>query len=238
MIIFPAIDIKDGNCVRLIKGDFATVHKVFESPVKAAEQFVNAGAEWLHMVDLDGAKTGATVNRETILDVVKHTKLRVELGGGIRDINTVDDYINNGISRVILGSAALKNPDFVKEAITRYSDKIAVGIDALDGFVATEGWIESSKVNYIEFAKKMEQIGVKCIIFTDISRDGTLQGPAIDGLYKLKEAVSCNIIASGGIKDIQNIRDLLSLNIYGAICGKSIYSGTLDLKDAINVCNN
>jgi phosphoribosylformimino-5-aminoimidazole carboxamide ribotide isomerase len=237
MIILPAIDIKDGNCVRLIKGDFATVHKVFESPIKAAEFFANASVQWLHMVDLDGAKTGATINRETILDVVKNTKIKVELGGGIRDINTVDDYINNGISRVILGSAALKNPDFVKETVKKYNDKIAVGIDALDGFVATEGWIESSKVNYIEFAKKMEQIGVKCIIFTDISRDGTLQGPAVEGLYRLKEAISCNIIASGGIKDIQNIKDLLSLKIYGAICGKSIYSGTLDLKEAISVCN-
>ncbi len=237
MIILPAIDIKDGNCVRLIKGDFATVHQVFESPVKAAEQFVNAGAEWLHMVDLDGAKTGETVNRELILDVVKQTTLKVELGGGIRDIRTVDDYINSGISRVILGSAALKNPTFVKEAVSKYGEKIAVGIDALDGFVATEGWTESSKVNDIEFAKKMEQIGVKYIIFTDISRDGTLQGPAIEGLCRLKEAVSCEIIASGGIKDIQNIKDLCALDIYGAICGKSIYSGTLDLKEAIQVCN-
>lgn len=233
MIILPAIDIKDGNCVRLLKGDFGTAHKVAEDPFETAARFKTAGAKWMHMVDLDGAKTGERQNRDLILNVVKDSGLNVEIGGGIRDMQSVSDYLDGGAARVILGSAALASKTFVKEAVETYGEKIAVGIDALDGMVATHGWLNTSDVPYTDFAKEMEQIGVKFIIFTDISCDGTLEGPNFAQLEALQKAVSCNIIASGGIRDIDNISKLNSMNLYGVICGKSIYSGTLDLAQAV-----
>lgn len=235
MIIFPAIDIKDGNCVRLYKGDFDTVHKVADSPLETAKVFEQAGAEWVHMVDLDGAKDGLPKNSEIFINVAKNTSLKVELGGGIRNMDIVDYYIKNGISRVIIGSAAIKNPDFAKEAIAKYGDKIAIGIDAKNGYVATEGWIEKSNVTYIGLARKMESFGAKYIIYTDISKDGMLAGPNTEQLVELSKNVSCNITASGGIKDIKDIAELKAANMYGAICGKSIYSKTLDLKAAIRL---
>jgi phosphoribosylformimino-5-aminoimidazole carboxamide ribotide isomerase len=233
MIILPAIDIKDGNCVRLIKGDFGTAHKVAEDPFETAARFKEAGAAWMHMVDLDGAKTGERPNSNLILRVIKSCGLNVEIGGGIRDMRSASDYLDSGAARVILGSAALANKDFVKEAVVTYGEKIAVGIDALGGMVATHGWLNTSDVPYTDFAKEMEQIGVKFIIFTDISCDGMLEGPNFSQLEALQKAVSCNIIASGGIRDIDNISRLSSMNLYGAICGKSIYSGTLDLAQAV-----
>ena len=233
MIIFPAIDLHNGTCVRLYKGDFATAEKVAENPVITAKSFKNAGAKWLHMVDLNGAKTGERINREVIINVTKSTTLNIELGGGIRDMASIEDYINNGIKRIILGSAALKNPAFVRRAVHEFGEKIAVGIDAKNGFVATEGWLDNSSVSYLEFAKQMEDIGVQCIIFTDIGCDGTLAGPNFEQLDAIQKAVSCKIIASGGIRDIENIKKLTSMNLYGAICGKSLYSGTLDLNEAI-----
>jgi phosphoribosylformimino-5-aminoimidazole carboxamide ribotide isomerase len=235
MIILPAIDIKDGNCVRLVKGDFGTVHKVAESPFDTAANFKAAGARWMHMVDLDGAKTGGRPNRGLILRVVKESGLNVEIGGGIRDMDCVRDYLESGVARVILGSAALENKAFVKEAIDTYGDKIAVGIDARGGKVATRGWLDTSNVSFIDFAKEIEQLGVKYIIFTDISCDGTLEGPNFEQLRTLQEAVSCNIIASGGIRDIGNIKRLCEMGLYGAVCGKSIYSGTLGLEQAVKM---
>lgn len=235
MIILPAIDIKDGKCVRLFKGDFKTAEKVAESPYETAAMFKEAGAEFMHMVDLDGAKTGKRINRELIVDVVKQSGLKVELGGGIREMACVEDYLSNGVARVILGSAALENRDFLKEAVGKYGDRIAVGIDAKNGMVATRGWLDVSEVSYIEFAKEIEQYGVKYIIFTDINCDGTLEGPNFESLANIQKAVSCSIIASGGIKDISDIKKLNEMKLYGAICGKSIYSGTLDLKEAVNV---
>lgn len=236
MIILPAIDIKDRECVRLVKGDYATAHKVAESAVDTARSFQTAGSEWIHMVDLDGAKAAEPVNSEVIFNVLKSTDLKVEVGGGIRNIETIDYYIRNGISRVILGSAALDQPELVSEAIKRYGDQIAVGIDALDGNVAAEGWTKASNVNYIELAKQMEQIGVKYIIFTDISRDGTLTGPNFEMLDRLNSIVSCNIIASGGVSNIKDIACLLDLKLYGAICGKALYTGALNLESAVNLC--
>lgn len=238
MIILPAIDIKDGNCVRLKKGDFSTVEKVAESPFITAERFKNAGATFMHMVDLDGAKTGKRPNRELILDVVKKCSLKVELGGGIRTLECIDDYIENGVERVILGSSALQDKHLVKVACEKYKDKIAVGIDAKDGKVATHGWIDVSDTGYLEFAKEIEQLGVKYIVFTDISCDGMLTGPNFSQLNDLQNSVSCNIIASGGIRDIDNIKKLTEMNLYGAICGKSIYSGTLNLDEAVKVGGN
>ena len=238
MIILPAIDIKDGNCVRLFKGDYATVEKVCDTPYKAAEQFKAAGAQYMHMVDLDGSLKKEPVNAQTFINVAKETGLRVELGGGIRTMNDIDFYINNGISRIILGSVALKNPELVKEAVKEFESKIAVGIDAKSGYVATEGWVEKSDVYFTDLAKRMEDVGVKNIIFTDISRDGTLTGPNLEQLVEINNAVSCDITASGAVTNINDILELKSKNLYGAICGKSIYEGTLDLKQAVETCND
>lgn len=233
MIIFPAIDIKDGRCVRLYQGDYSTATQVADSVPDTAKAFAKAGARWVHMVDLDGAKAGKPVNTELFLRIASETGLRVQLGGGIRDLDTVRMYLENGVSRVILGSAAISNPDFVREAVTAFGEKIAVGIDARDGMAAAQGWTETSAVHYLRLAKEMEKIGVKHLIFTDIARDGTLTGPETEQLTKLQETVSCNIIASGGIRDIEDIRVLSKMNLYGAICGKSLYSGSLELAQAI-----
>ncbi|MEE1061874.1 MAG: 1-(5-phosphoribosyl)-5-[(5-phosphoribosylamino)methylideneamino]imidazole-4-carboxamide isomerase [Ruminococcus sp.] len=235
MIILPAIDIKDGNCVRLFKGDYATVHKVCESPYIAAQGFKDAGAKWLHMVDLDGAKDAKLTNADLIIDVAKQSGMNVEVGGGIRDMKAVEYYLSRGIDKVILGSAAVKNPDFVIEAVKEFGDKIVVGIDAKNGMVCAEGWIDESEINYIELAKRMEQIGVSQIVFTDIDQDGTLAGPNLKQLDNLAHEVSCNIVASGGVSVLKDIINLAQLNVYGAICGKAIYTGNLDLKQAIEI---
>jgi phosphoribosylformimino-5-aminoimidazole carboxamide ribotide isomerase len=237
MLIFPAIDIKDGNCVRLVKGDYATAHKVAENPLKTALSFKEAGAKWIHMVDLDGAKSAQPENSSIFIQVAQNSGLKVELGGGIRSMDTVDYYIEHGISRVILGSAAVKNPAFVKEAVSKYGEKIAVGIDALNGMVAAEGWLDTSDINYIDLAKAMEAVGVKTIIFTDISKDGTLTGPNLQQLRAINEAVSCDIIASGGVSGIADIANIKALSLYGAICGKAIYTGDLILKEAIELAD-
>ena len=235
MIILPAIDIKDGNCVRLFKGDYSTVQKVAESPYIAAQRFADAGATWMHMVDLDGAKDAKLVNADLIADVAKSSGLFVEVGGGIRDMKAVEYYLSRGINRVILGSAVVKDPQFVVDAVKNYGDKIVVGIDAKDGMVRAEGWIDSSDVNYIELAKRMEDVGVKTIVFTDIDQDGTLAGPNLKQLDDLVHQVSCNIIASGGVAVLKDIINLAELDVYGAICGKAIYSGNLDLKLALEM---
>ncbi len=237
MIIFPAIDIQNKTCVRLTKGDFATAQQVAASPYETAAGFKVAGAKWVHMVDLDGAKNATPQNSEIFMKVAAQSGLRVQLGGGIRSMETVEYYLNGGISRVILGSAAVKNPAFVKEAVARFGERIAVGIDAMNEMVAAEGWLDASNVHYIELAKRMEAIGVRCIIFTDISKDGTLSGPNLEQLGALSDAVSCDIIASGGIKDINDIQALHRMGLYGAICGKSLYQGTLNLQEAIKLCD-
>lgn len=237
MIILPAIDIKDGNCVRLFKGDYSSVEKVAESPYSAAQSFADAGAKWIHMVDLDGAKDAKLVNADLISDVAKSSGLSVEVGGGIRDMSAIEYYLSRGINRVILGSAAVKNQQFVIDAVKEYSDRIVVGIDAKNGMVRAEGWIDNSEINYIELAKRMEDIGVKTIIFTDIEQDGTLAGPNLKQLDDLVHEVNCDIIASGGVAVLKDIINLAELDVYGAICGKAIYSGTLDLKQAISITN-
>ncbi|HIT79402.1 MAG TPA: 1-(5-phosphoribosyl)-5-[(5-phosphoribosylamino)methylideneamino]imidazole-4-carboxamide isomerase [Candidatus Faecivivens stercorigallinarum] len=235
MIILPAIDIKDGNCVRLIKGDFDTVHKVAENPLQTARSFEQDGAEWLHMVDLDGAKDAAPKNRPVFLEIAARTRLKVEVGGGIRDLETVEEYLTHGIARVILGSVAVKKPEVVRIAVREYGERIAVGIDARDGMVAVDGWLGKSEVNYLDLAHAMADVGVKTIIFTDISKDGTLTGPNLDQLAQINGAADCNIIASGGISSIEDIHALKKLGLYGAICGKSLYQGTLSLKEALKV---
>ncbi len=238
MIILPAIDIKDGNCVRLFKGDYSTVQKVAENYMDTARSFEEAGAKWIHMVDLDGAKDASQQNKEIFINVAKDTGLKVEVGGGIRSLDTVEMYLKNGISRVIIGSAAVKNPALVKDAVKEYGDRIAVGIDARGGYVATEGWLESSDVYFTDLAKAMSDVGVKYIIFTDISKDGTLSGVNSAQLDEINRACSANIIASGGVHTIDDIIACRRLGLYGTICGKSIYSGTLDLKYAIAEAEN
>lgn len=235
MIILPAIDIKDGNCVRLFKGDFSTVEKVASDYLETAKSFENAGAEWIHMVDLDGAKEGRPVNTKIYTDVAEKTNLKVELGGGIRSLETIQEYLNMGISRVILGSVALKNPKLVCDAVEKFgNEKIVVGIDAMNGMVATEGWLETSDVNYIDLANQMIKSGVKYFIFTDISKDGTLSGVNKEQLQALADGTeNCNIIASGGVHTMDDIKACKEMGLYGTICGKSIYKGTLNLKEAI-----
>lgn len=236
MIIFPAIDIIDSKPVRLFKGDFATAEQVADDALQTAESFVNAGASWVHMVDLDGSLQKKRVNHQTFIDVATQTSLKVEIGGGIRTLDDIDFYANHNISRVILGSVALKNPELVREAVKNFGDLIAVGIDAKNGFVATEGWTESSSTHFIDLARQMEAMGVKTIIYTDISKDGTLSGPNVEQLVELNNAVSCDITASGGVTNIDDIIALRNHGLYGAICGKSIYKGTLDLAQAVEVC--
>lgn len=236
MYILPAIDIKDGDCVRLVQGDYNTAYKVAKDALETAKAFRTAGAQWLHMVDLDGAKDARPRNADLILRVAKESGLQVELGGGIRTMDTIDYYLNNGISRVILGSAALRNPKLVQDAVEKYAERIAVGIDARDGIVAAEGWLETSEVNYLDLAREMEQIGVKTLIFTDISCDGTLSGPNLSMLDQLNTAVNCDILASGGVSTAKDILNLLDLGVKGVICGKAIYAGTLDLGQAIELC--
>lgn len=236
MIILPAVDIMGGKPVRLYKGNFSTAGQVAENALDTAKEFESAGAEWIHMVDLDGSLQKKRVNTDIFLSVAENTSLKVELGGGIRTMQDIEFYLSGGISRVILGSVALKDPQLVKEAAGEFGNKIAVGIDAKNGYAAAEGWTQTSDIYFTELAKKMEQFGVETIIFTDISKDGTLSGPNLAQLEEIDHAVSCNIIASGGITNIEDIKALKSLSLYGVICGKSIYSGTLDLKEALEVC--
>jgi len=237
MLIFPAIDIKGGQCVRLYKGDFATAERVAADYMQTALSFRVAGCEWIHMVDLDGAVAGQRMNQAIYLDVAQNSGLQVELGGGIRTMEDIDFYLSHGVSRVILGSVVLENPDLVSQAIAAYgAERIAVGIDAKEGKVATRGWLDLSEITYIDLARRMEALGVEYIIFTDIGRDGMLSGPNLEQLCALREAVPCKITASGGVTDLNDIIALRDRGFYGAICGRSIYKGTLDLGEAVRAC--
>lgn len=236
MIIFPAIDIMDGKPVRLLRGNFATAEQVAEDVLSTAKQFARVGCTWVHIVDLDGSLQKKPVNTDPILQVVEHTPLKVEVGGGIRTMKDIAFYLDRGVDRVILGSVALKNPELVQQAVDAYGDKIAVGIDAKQGMVATEGWTEDSKMDFIDLAKAMEKMGVATIIYTDIGRDGTLSGPDVQGLDRLNKAVSCNVIASGGVTTITDILVMKDKKMYGTICGKCIYKKTLDLREAVGIC--
>ncbi|HBL84259.1 MAG: 1-(5-phosphoribosyl)-5-[(5-phosphoribosylamino)methylideneamino]imidazole-4-carboxamide isomerase [Clostridiales bacterium GWF2_38_85] len=238
MIIFPSIDMLGGRVVRLVEGDYATAHKVAADPIETAKIFESEGAEYLHLVDLDGSKSGEGTNSfiTAVKAIADSTNLFMQCGGGIRSFERIDTLLSIGIKRVILGSIAAKDPDFVAEAVRKYGKAIAAGIDARNGMVATDGWTKDSGIDYIEFAKKMVSFGVDNIIFTDISRDCTLKGPNLEQLKPLL-SLGVNITASGGVGNINDIHDLKSLDVYGVICGKSIYSGTLKLREAISVAN-
>lgn len=233
MIILPAIDLQGGRCVRLRKGDFNTAEQVADDALETAAGFKAAGCTWLHTVDLDGAKSGVPVNHRLILELAQQSGLHIETGGGIRDLDTISMYLENGVQRVILGSVAIKDPKLVEQAAARFGDRIAVGIDAKNGYAAAQGWLDDSDIYYIDLARRMEQAGVHTIIYTDIGRDGMLSGPNLEQLDQLNRAVSCDIIASGGVTDLDDIRALAKIGVYGAICGKSVYKGTLDLKQAV-----
>ena len=236
MIILPAIDMIAGRPVRLYQGDYAKSEIVASSVKETAEAFAKAGADYIHMVDLDGAKSGTRENAKLIAETAKSVSSPVEVGGGIRTMEDIRWYLENGVTRVILGTAAVANEALLKQALAEYGEKIAVGMDCRKGYVCTDGWLEESGIYYLDFAKHLEELGVRNIIFTDISRDGTLSGPNLDMLAELASHVSCDITASGGVKNIDDIKALKKLNLYGAIIGKAIYTKDIDLNEAIRLC--
>lgn len=233
MIIEPAIDLKDGKVVRLLKGDFDTVHQVAEDPVETARAFAAAGAKYIHMVDLDGAKSGQRVNSAIVRSVTEQTGMKIELGGGIRSMADLEAVFDMGVWRAVIGSAAVTDPDFVRQAVEKYGDRIAVGVDTQDGRVKTAGWMEDSGLDYIAFSQSMEQLGVKTLIFTDIETDGALSGPSYARLEALQKAVGCQIVASGGVSNNRDVERLAAMGLYGAIIGKAYYAGTIDLAQAV-----
>lgn len=236
MIVIPAIDILDGVGVRLYQGKYEKKDVVASSVEETATYFANMRAPYLHMVDLNGAKSGTRENAKIIVKCAKKIDVPIEVGGGIRTMEDIAFYLEQGIARVILGTSALKDKMFLKQALNRYADRIVVGIDCKDGYVQAQGWLESSDIYYLDFAKEMEKLNVKTIIVTDISKDGTLAGPNYEMLEKLQEAVNMDIIASGGIKNLDHIKRLNSMRLYGAITGKAIYAKTLDLNEAWKIC--
>ena len=235
MKIFPAIDLFEKKAVRLYKGDYAQMTVYSENPIEVAREFEKAGAEYIHMVDLEGAKNGTTPNLDIVKDIAENTSLFVEIGGGIRSMEVVKKYLDNGVGRVILGTSAVTDEAFLTKAVETYGEKIAVGADVKDGYIAIKGWVEKSQYSLEEFLSKMEKIGVKTIICTDISKDGAMKGTNLE-LYKdLNEKYSLDIIASGGVSSINDITALREMNMYGAIIGKAYYTGAINLKEAIEV---
>lgn len=234
--IYPAIDLKDGNCVRLYKGEMDQATVFSDNPAAQALEFVKAGCTWLHLVDLNGAFAGEPVNGDAVDAILKATNVPTQLGGGIRDIATMERWLERGLSRLILGTLAVKDPALVKEACKLFPGKIAVGIDAKDGMVAVEGWAEVSDMHVTELAKKFEDAGVAAIIHTDIARDGTLEGVNAEASSDLANAVSIPVIASGGVKDIEDIHRVADAgNLEGVITGRAIYDKRLDLEEALKV---
>ena len=236
MRLYPAIDLKEGNCVRLFKGDMKAATIYHEDPAAQARRFEAAGFEYLHVVDLDGAVSGSKMNRAVVGNILKSVNMPVQLGGGIRDRAAVDDWLEAGVSRVILGTAAVKNPALVKEVAGAYPGKIAVGIDARNGMVAVEGWVKASTLRAVDLAKLFEDAGVAAIIYTDIARDGTLEGPNLDETVALAEAISIPVILSGGIGSMDDLRAVKAREasgIEGIIIGRALYENTIQPYDAL-----
>lgn len=238
MKIFPAIDLFDGKAVRLYKGDYSQMTVYSDHPEEIALDFKNQGAKYMHVVDLEGAKNGDTPNLETIKKIVSTADMFVEVGGGIRSMEVIEKYLSIGVNRVILGTAAVTDGDFLIDAVKKYGDKIAVGVDIKDGFVAIKGWTEKSTLNAFDFMKKLQEIGVKTVICTDISKDGAMKGANYELYKKLSEELSIDIIASGGVSDIEGIKILKDNDLYGAIIGKAYYTKAVSLKEAIEVAND
>ena len=235
MLIYPAIDLYEGKAVRLYKGDYAQMTVYNEHPVEVAKDFLQSGATCIHLVDLEGAKSGTTPNLETVCAIKKETGLFCEIGGGIRSMEVVSRYLDAGLDRVILGTAAVTDPAFLQAAVAKYGEKIAVGIDIKDGFVAIKGWTEKSEKDALEFAAEMQALGVNTLICTDISKDGAMEG-ANHQLYKaLSERFGMRIIASGGVSSMEDVKRLAAMDLHGAIIGKAYYTGAIDLTQAIEV---
>lgn len=233
MKIFPAIDLYDGKAVRLYKGDYDNMTVYSENPIEIARDFEKKGAKFVHLVDLEGAKDGTTPNLNIVKQIANETELFTEIGGGIRSMETVDKYLQNGVDRVILGTAAVNDQAFLKEAIAKYGDRIAVGVDIKDGFVAIKGWLEKSEYNCFEFCEKMQRLGVKTLICTDISKDGAMQGTNRELYKELSQKFNLDITASGGVSTMDDIKALRTLDLYAAIIGKAYYIGAIDLKEAL-----
>lgn len=235
MIVFPAIDLYDKKAVRLYKGDYGNMTIYSENPIEIARDFEEKGATWIHMVDLEGAKEGTTPNLEIVKQVIRETDLSVEIGGGIRSMEVAEAYFKAGVNRIILGTAAVDDEDFLKAAVNRYGKGIAVGADVRDGQVAIKGWLEKSQYSLESFMEKMQALGVETVICTDISRDGAMKGTNLKLYKELSEKFSMNIVASGGVSSMEDIVALREMNLYGAIIGKAYYTGNIDLKKAIEV---
>lgn len=233
MIIYPAIDIKGGQCVRLMQGRFDEVTSYGNDPVEMAKKWEATGASWLHVVDLDGARSGQSVNRQVIGGIAKALKIPVQTGGGIREMSDIEELLHAGLSRVILGTSAVRHPELVKAAVKEYGKHIVVGIDAKDGYVAIDGWENTSSFTAVDFAKEMQSFGVATIVYTDIATDGMLQGPNLTALKEMREAVGMDIIASGGVGSVLDLKNLKGIGVAGAITGKAIYTGAIDLAQAL-----
>ena len=236
MLLFPAIDLYDGKAVRLYKGDYAQITVYSEDPAAVAADFAAAGAKHIHIVDLEGAKNGMTPNLETVLRIREKSGLFCEIGGGVRNMDVVNTYMEAGLDRVILGTAAVENPEFVREAVARYGEKIAVGVDLKEGFVAVKGWTEKSALDAVSFIRQMQLLGVRTLIVTDISKDGAMQGTNHDLYGRLQaEFPAMQFVASGGVSSLEDVKRLAAAGLYGAIIGKAYYIGAIDLKEACEV---
>lgn len=235
MQIYPAIDIKNGQCVRLKQGKFDNVTVFNENPKDAAKKWIDYGASYIHIVDLDGARYGKSFTNEIIKDIIDKYNIKIQTGGGIRTIKDIEEKINAGVSRVIIGTASIKNPELVKEAVKVFKDKIAVGVDAKNGMVAIDGWENISDIKAIDLCLKMKSYGVKTIIYTDISKDGMMSGPNVEATQEIIEKTGMEIIASGGISNIKDIESIKNINAQGVIIGKALYNGAINLKDIIDI---
>ena len=233
LTIYPAIDMRGGKCVRLLQGDYDKETIYGESPFEMAKSFAAAGAEWIHMVDLDGAKDGKRVNDRFVIEAAQNLEAKVQIGGGIRSEEDILHYLENGVDRVIIGSIAVSNPEFAIEMIEKYGAKIAVGIDAKNGYVATHGWLDTSSVKAVELGKRFADAGAETFIFTDIATDGTLAGPNIDAVCEMAEVTGKNVIASGGVSSLADLQAIASKGINGAIVGKALYENRFTLKEAL-----
>ena len=235
MLIFPAIDILGGKAVRLYKGDYNQVTVYSERPWEVAEDFISKGCKAIHIVDLDGAREGSAINIDVVKKIAQYPNILTEIGGGIRNLATVERYLDAGISRVILGTAALEDPGFRREALQKYGPRIAVGVDLKDGKVAVKGWLEKSDKDGLDFLKELEDEGVRTAIVTDISKDGAMKGTNLDLYRKIVSQIYMDITASGGVSDLDEVRELMKIGVYGAIIGKAYYTGAIRLEDAIAV---
>jgi len=234
MLIYPAIDLYEGKAVRLLKGDYAQMTVYSDHPLEIAEAFQTAGASCLHTVDLEGAKSGETPNLDVIRHIVSNTDLFTEVGGGIRSMQVIERYLDAGVQRVILGTAAVTDRAFLEKAAAEYGEHVAVGVDIRDGFVAIKGWTEKSELDAFDFCRDLQQLGIGTIICTDISRDGAMRGTNVELYRKLKDMLNMQIIASGGVSGMNDIRRLREMDLYGAIIGKAYYTGAINLKEAID----